>query len=231
MQRNALPFFDRMWNANFFLDRKSLSIKVDGATSDLTAWNNKHRKIYYMKCCFSFCARVRTHTGTRDTETRREAEKKITTHQTKNDTDAAKITCCWPSINQHFKTNTQLKFFLWFYYGCWCLPETTGHKSNITVIFSLLLVSFHSIWFHFVCVVLILCKSFISPHFAMHFGIRAHVCAFWWLSALETATHRERNVMKTCQNQFSPKITEIWMKNLKLQCKETETTEPRTYEK
>lgn len=32
-------------------------------------------------------------------------------HTRKNDTDAAKITCCWPSINQHFKTNIRVANF------------------------------------------------------------------------------------------------------------------------
>lgn len=98
--------------------------------------------------------------------------------------------------------------------------------------------SFHSIWFRFVCVVLILTVTRSFQHISQ-FGSFCRLstgllrfrnsCARLYIfiltivrlpfsadktSAKESERERQpqmNNVMKTCQNQFSPKITEIWM--------------------
>lgn len=140
----------------------------------------------------------------------------------------AKITCCWPSINQHFKTNTQIQCDYDFIITD--ANESTATKTTKSRIGNIVHCIFHRSHFDLISFRLFCRSDFVIHLFffcSMHFVMVScgHVCIFFdfefsvftSFSRIELSEKKSlmRNVMKTCQNQFSfntTRITEIWMK-------------------
>lgn len=141
-------------------------------------------------------------------------------HETtgKNNTDAVKITCCWPSINQHFKTNTQAnQFFLWFHYGC-CRSNSKYYSECVSLQLFRYFRFGCSIWFPFGCVVLIwyfacFCNNFVIfrwVFFLSHFSLAIFLAislslSFWPFIFLSFSFAQSAAVLRTFSFSLSKK--------------------------